>query len=83
MSTHQLTADPAVQARSRQEEARRITDDVAYRIFRLYLAGARQGSLNGTYNLYQTLLAKPDRDRSGLPLTRDDWYVPRPGHEGE
>jgi len=25
-------------------------------------------------NLYQTLLLKPDEGRSGLPLTRADWY---------
>jgi cyclopropane-fatty-acyl-phospholipid synthase len=25
--------------------------------------------------IYQTLLAKPDRGDSGLPLTRADWYA--------
>ena len=28
----------------------------------------------GRLNIYQTLLSKPDRGRSGLPLTRPDWY---------
>lgn len=25
-------------------------------------------------NIYQTLLVKPERGVSGLPLTRGDWY---------
>jgi cyclopropane-fatty-acyl-phospholipid synthase len=56
------------------EEARQITDDVTYRIWRLYMAGASHGFRSGRLNLYQALLAKPVHGRSGLPLTRADWY---------
>jgi len=56
------------------DEARRITDDTTYRIWRLYMAGAAQGFRTGRLNLYQTLLAKPLHGQSGLPLTREDWY---------
>jgi cyclopropane-fatty-acyl-phospholipid synthase len=55
-------------------QATQATDEATYRVFRLYLAGARQGFLHGTYNLHQTLLAKPENGASGLPLTRSDWY---------
>jgi cyclopropane-fatty-acyl-phospholipid synthase len=56
------------------EEARRITGDTIYRIWRLYMAGAAHGFRSGRLNVYQTLLAKPLHGQSGLPLTRDDWY---------
>jgi len=56
------------------EEARRITDDTTYRIWRLYMAGAAHGFQSGRLNVYQTLLAKPLHGQSGLPLTREDWY---------
>jgi cyclopropane-fatty-acyl-phospholipid synthase len=56
------------------EEARQATDESAYRTWRLYMAGAAEGFRCGVYNIYQTLLVKPDQGRSGLPLTRRDWY---------
>jgi cyclopropane-fatty-acyl-phospholipid synthase len=56
------------------EEARRIARDINYRIWRLYMAGAAHGFRSGRLNLFQALLAKPAHGRSGLPLTRDDWY---------
>jgi cyclopropane-fatty-acyl-phospholipid synthase len=56
------------------EEARRITDDTTYRIWRLYMAGAAHRMRRNRLNVYQTLLAKPLNGRSGLPLTREDWY---------
>jgi len=56
------------------EEARRLTDDVTYRIWRLYMSGAEYGFQMNQSNIYQTLLAKPDQGNSGLPLTRTDWY---------
>jgi cyclopropane-fatty-acyl-phospholipid synthase len=58
------------------DEVRHLTDEVTYRIWRLYMAGATYGFEIGRLNLYQALLAKTDRGRSGLPLTRSDWYVP-------
>jgi cyclopropane-fatty-acyl-phospholipid synthase len=67
---------------ARHDEARRHTDEVAYRIWRLYMAGARYSFRHNRLNLYQILLAKPDRGRSGLPLQRTDWYGhASPGHD--
>jgi cyclopropane-fatty-acyl-phospholipid synthase len=57
------------------EEVKRVTDETTFRVFRLYLAGARMGFVNGVYNLHQELLGKPDNGKSGLPLTRADWYT--------
>ena len=59
---------------ARAEEARRITNDATYRIWRLYMAGAAHGFRTGRLNLYQTLLASPRRGDGALPLTREDWY---------
>lgn len=56
------------------EEARRVTDDMTYRIWRLYMAGSAHAFRSGRLNVYQTLLAKPVHGESGLPLTREDWY---------
>jgi cyclopropane-fatty-acyl-phospholipid synthase len=57
------------------EEAHRVADEVSYRIWRLYLAGSAYYFQTGRLDVYQTLLVKNDRGRSGLPLTRTDWYV--------
>jgi cyclopropane-fatty-acyl-phospholipid synthase len=56
------------------DEARRLTDESTYRIWRLYMAGSADGFSSSRGNLYQTLFVKPDRGVSGLPLTRADWY---------
>jgi cyclopropane-fatty-acyl-phospholipid synthase len=56
------------------EEARRITDDITYRMWRLYMAGSAHAFRSGRLNVYQTLFVKPMRGESGLPLTREDWY---------
>jgi cyclopropane-fatty-acyl-phospholipid synthase len=58
-----------------QEEARRITDDLTYRIWRLYMAGSAHGFRSGRLNVYQSLFAKPLHGHSGWPLTRADWYI--------
>jgi cyclopropane-fatty-acyl-phospholipid synthase len=57
-----------------EQELVTATDEAAYRVFRLYLAGAAFDFEQGIYNLHQVLLAKPDDGRSGLPLARADWY---------
>ena len=57
-----------------REEVVQATSDVTYRIFRLYLAGERQGMKNGVYNIHQSLLSKPKDGEAGLPQTRSDWY---------
>jgi cyclopropane-fatty-acyl-phospholipid synthase len=57
-----------------QQQAKKVVDDVTYRIWRLYMAGSAYGFRTARLNLYQTLLAKPGRGESRLPLTRADWY---------
>lgn len=59
---------------ARHEEACRLTNETTYRIWRLMCCSAH-GFQTGDLNLYQTLLAKPEAGRSGLPLTRADWYA--------
>ena len=66
-----------------REEACRIADDTTYRIWRLYMAGSAHGFRSGRLNVYQTLLAKPVRGHSGLPLTRADWYPVQAGASSE
>lgn len=56
------------------DEAKRLTDEQAYRIWRLYMAGAADGIRSGRGNLFQVLLVKPDGGVSGMPLRRTDWY---------
>ena len=61
---------------SHHDEALRIVDEPTYRTWRLYMAGAGHNFATWAVSVYQTLLAKPDSlGRTGLPLTRDDWYV--------
>ncbi len=59
---------------ARYEEARLATDEMTCRIWRLYLYGAAYRFRVGATNVYQSLLVRPDGGRSGLPLTREDWY---------
>jgi cyclopropane-fatty-acyl-phospholipid synthase len=56
-------------------EARRLTGDITYRIWRLYMSAALHGFMTRRNNLYQTLLVKAGHGLSGLPLTRADWYT--------
>ncbi len=55
--------------------ARELVGEVTYRIWQLYIAGCTHAFRTGRNNLYQTLLAKPDKGNSRLPLTRADWYA--------
>jgi cyclopropane-fatty-acyl-phospholipid synthase len=58
-----------------RDEALRFVDEATYRVWRLFMAGSAYGFSEGRLNVYQSLLAKPALDgRSGLPLTRRDWY---------
>ncbi len=59
----------------KHEEARRLTDEATYRIWRLYMAGSAHGFWTGRLNLYQALLVKAANGKSGLPLSRADWYA--------
>jgi cyclopropane-fatty-acyl-phospholipid synthase len=60
---------------ARREEAVRLTDEVTYRVWRLYMAACAYSFRTGRLNLYQTLLSRPAGDNSRLPLTRADWYI--------
>jgi cyclopropane-fatty-acyl-phospholipid synthase len=56
--------------------ARQLTDEVTYRIWRLYMAGYARRFQTGRLSVYQTLLAKPSgTGESKLPLTRGDWRL--------
>ena len=54
--------------------ARKLADEVTYRIYRLYMAGAAHRFRTGQLSVHQTLLVKPDAGESHLPLSRADWY---------
>ena len=58
------------------DEVKKIAGEETFRIWRLFLSVALHDFEVGTSNLYQTLLAKPEKGRSGLPLRREDWYRP-------
>jgi cyclopropane-fatty-acyl-phospholipid synthase len=62
------------------DNARRLTDDTTYRIWRLYMAGSAHAFRTGRLNLYQTMLVKPESGRCALPLTREDWYCKQAGY---
>jgi len=57
------------------DEARRLTDEATYRIWRLNHAGAALGFKTNRHSIYQVLFLKPDRGESNLPLTRAEWYI--------
>ena len=60
---------------SHADEARSFTNDVTYRVWRLYMAASAHAFETGRNNVYQALLAKPEQGDSHLPLTRADWYT--------
>ena len=55
-------------------EVERVTDEVRYRIFDLYLAGSAYEFRVGRLHLHQTLLFKPKPGESFAPQTRHEWY---------
>ena len=57
------------------DEVRNLTSDVTYRVWRLYMAAFAHAFEIGRITIYQTLLAKHHRGKSGLPLTCADWYA--------
>ncbi|MGA8866287.1 MAG: cyclopropane-fatty-acyl-phospholipid synthase family protein [Candidatus Sulfotelmatobacter sp.] len=56
------------------EQAKRMTDETTYRVWRLYMAASAHRFRTAKMNLYQILLTKPVNGDSGMPLTRADWY---------
>jgi cyclopropane-fatty-acyl-phospholipid synthase len=59
---------------ARHVEAVQATDESTYRAWRVFMAVSAHLLEAGTYNIYQSLLLKPNGGESGLPLTRADWY---------
>ncbi len=55
---------------------RQAADPKVLRIWRVYLAGCAMAFARGWINIYQLLAVKGDAARAGLPLTRDDVYLP-------
>lgn len=58
------------------ELALQLVPETTYRIWRLYMAGSAAAFRRGDIAVYQTLLSRPAGGKSGLPLTREDWYRP-------
>jgi cyclopropane-fatty-acyl-phospholipid synthase len=56
------------------QQATRLIGELKARIWRLYLAGSAHYFQSGKLDLYQSLLVKCANGRSGMPLTRADWY---------
>lgn len=59
---------------ARRDEAIKVTDEVTYRTWRLYMASAAYGFDSARINVNQTLLTRPEHGRSNVPLTRGDLY---------
>lgn len=60
--------------RQNEEELRNYVAEKTYRIWLLYMAGSAAAFRRGDSAVYQILLSRPERGRSGLPLIREDWY---------
>jgi len=56
------------------ESATKLVGELKARIWRLYLAGSAHYFQSGKLDLYQSLLVKSVDGRSGMSLTRGDWY---------
>jgi len=56
-------------------QAAAAVDEVAFRIWRLYMSGSRYAFRTGRLNVYQALFVKPHvSGASGLARGRADWY---------
>ncbi len=60
--------------RSKEALLRRVSR-TTYRIWLLYMAGSAAAFRRGDIAVYQALLSRPDKGKSGLPLTRADLYA--------
>jgi cyclopropane-fatty-acyl-phospholipid synthase len=65
-----------------KESASRYVPRSTYRIWKLYMAGSAAAFERGDLGIYQTLLCRPNRGRSGMPLTRADWYTDQVSEAG-
>lgn len=59
---------------TKEPRAKALIGELKYRIWRLYLAGSAHYFRSGKLDLYQSLLVKTADGKSGMPLTRKDWY---------
>lgn len=59
---------------ARREEAIQAVGEATYRTWRLYMSASAHGFETGNINVNQTLLAKPQGGKVGLPLSRADLY---------
>lgn len=57
------------------ETIRKISGEMTWRVFKLYMSASAHNFSLGHLNLFQTLLTKSDRGHTPLPATRKDWYV--------
>lgn len=60
-----------------RDDIRQISDEVTYRVWRLYMGAAVHQFVTGRATIYQVLLSKAGRGAAQLPLTRADWYADR------
>lgn len=65
------------------DEVLRHVSKATYRTWLLYMAGSAAAFRRGEMGVYQVLLSRPDRGKSGLPLTRADLYAAQPERETE
>ena len=56
----------------------KATDEVTYRIWRLYMSGSAHNFDAGRLGIFQALLFKPCGGPACLPPTRADWYAAQP-----
>lgn len=74
---YELTLRRWVEGLSRNADALlKHVSKVTYRIWLLYMAGSAVAFRRGDIGVYQLLLSRSDRGNSGLPLTREDLYLP-------
>jgi cyclopropane-fatty-acyl-phospholipid synthase len=66
----------------RRPEAERAVGVTAYRIWRLYMAGAASDFERAQNGVFQALYVKSERGRSALPLTREWCAPPSPSGRG-
>ena len=63
---------------TRREQAVKVSDEVTYRTWRLYMSASAYGFESGNINVNQTLLVKMTREgKSNVPFSRADLYVPQ------
>ncbi len=60
---------------ARRDEAVKVSDEVTYRTWRLYMSASAYGFESGSVNVNQTLLAKMAGGKSNVPLSRADLYT--------